>query len=86
MKAMITDSDGNIYPVTFSFDSKSGTAVGDFKYHTPTENLRSGAVLTSAARRNLATLSHTSDISSKRNYIVRWCDDTLFEEYTGHLT
>lgn len=87
MKLMMTDASGTIYPVTFSFDSKSGTAVGDFKYHKANANLRSGAVIPVSAQRNLATLERINDISVKRNYIINWIDSNeLFEEYTGHLT
>lgn len=86
MKRMITDDEGSIFPASFTFNSKNGETEGCFKYRTPTETLRSGAVYTRQALTRFNALSRINDVVLKCNNIKDWCGETLFNEYTGNLT
>lgn len=44
MTKFIEDDNNNIFPATFTFDSKTGEAYGQFTYRIPTESLSYGAV------------------------------------------
>lgn len=86
---MLEDDVKKIFPATFTFDSKTGEAIGQFKYRVPTESLTYSAVYNVHQEKGnmqvwLNNLRNSPDETILAN-LKDVCGEDLYYEYISEL-
>lgn len=92
VKLLYNDND-ELFPVTFTFDSKTGEASGTFSYRKATGTTIDSYIIVSGQKEDVGDMLYSNYITIKdRNYpnengyVVQWRDDALGHGFSHKIT